>query len=114
MLWSVTLTCSMLAQALTQLVYNISVVQAAVATGYSIMPPAAGSHDMMGILQSDAARVQLDLAPHLLPFVRRARILRHQVMDESLSAQGQESLQHRAEYTEQSASMQVCPGCYSA
>ena len=101
-------------QAVTQLVYNIMVVQAAVAKGYAMTPPETGSHDMKDILQSDAASVQLTLAPHLLPFVRRARILRHQVMDESLRAEGQGPVQHRTEYTEQSASMQVCPGCYSA
>lgn len=106
--------CSWLVQALTQLVYNVIVVQAAVATGHTITPPETGSHDMKDILQADAARVHLALAPHLLPIVRRARILRHQVMDESLSELGQGLVQHRAEYTEQSASMQVCSGCYSA
>lgn len=106
--------CSWLVQALTQLVYNIIVLQAAVAMDCTIMPPETGSHDVKDILESDAASVQLTLAPHLLPFVRRARVLRHQVMDESWSAEGQGPVQHRAEYTEQSASMQVCPGCYSA
>ena len=105
---------SWLVQALTQLVYNIIVVQAAVATGCTITPPETGSYDTKDVLQSDAASVQLTLAPHLLPFVRRARILRHQVMDESLSELGQGPVQHRAESTEQSASMQVCSGCYRA
>ncbi len=94
-------------QALTQLVYRVLVVQAAVVTGYR-MNADTGSQSVYDLVeaQSDSDSMHPAMPPRLLPFLRRACILQRQVLNRSLVQQPDADLNS----DKQAASSMVSPG----
>lgn len=69
-------------QALTQLVYHIAVVQAAVTIGCSLPFDTDNPHASLHPDESDPASLLAGMAPYIMPFLRRAYILRCQVVNQ--------------------------------
>ncbi len=94
-------------QALTQLVYRVLVVQAAVVMKYS-MNADTGSQSIHDLAEahSDSDSMHPAMPPRLLPFLRRACILQRQVLNRSLVQQPDADLH----CDKQAASSMVSPG----